>query len=79
MTAMTAIQLLEQLGSSAALQRQGCAHADAIRAQAMQYIDTIDTPIKQWCILFPAEDEQANDNQEDNSQNDKEKESVKLN
>lgn len=74
---MTAIQLLEQLGSSAALQRQGCAHADAIRAQAMQYIDTIDTPIKQWCILFPAEDEKAKENPEDNSQDNED--SVQLN
>ena len=67
---MSAIQLLEQLGASATLQRQDTAEAQSVKQAALDALDTYEKPVKQWCILFPADDESPSDDKKDKDQED---------
>ena len=73
---MSAIQLLEQLGASALHQRGGSAETAVVREQALQAMESIEQPIKQWCIVVPAEDEDGDTPSEGD---DETKDEIRLN
>jgi hypothetical protein len=54
---MSAIQLLEQLGTSAELNRGESLELKNVRAQAINAVEEFDKPLQQWCVIF-VEDEQ---------------------
>lgn len=76
---MSAIQLLEQLGASAPLQRNQSAEAAAIRQQAMDAMENMESPIHQWCLIVPAEEEGEEGDGENKEGEDKDSEQIRLN
>jgi hypothetical protein len=66
---MSAVELLEKLGTSAELQREDSEQGQRLRQLAEAAVEQIQTPIDQWCGIVPAEDE-------DDTQKDKEEEEL---
>lgn len=56
---MSALQLLEKLGSTARLNRSGADGAAVIRKQLFDLLEPNSTTIKQWCVMVPAEDDET--------------------
>lgn len=54
---MSALQLLEQLGASAPLQRVGNNEAEKHRKRVSSALDDHGQIIHKWCLLLPAEDD----------------------
>lgn len=71
---MSAIQLLEQLGASSIHHRGANAETAQVREQALQAMENIEQPEKQWCIVVPAEPEDDSP-----SEDDEKSEEMKLN
>ena len=77
---MSAIELLEQLGASASLNRNASEHANQIRQQAIDALNELELPRdKQWCVLVPAEEEPKEQPSDDDESEEKEEPTIRFN
>ena len=78
---MSAIELLEQLGASATLNRNPSEYANQIRQQAIDALNELDMPRdKQWCVLVPAEEEPTEQpSDDDDAPEEKDESTIRFN